>query len=170
MSAAHTVTITDSADNDYSWAFSVSPTFGNVPAQLWGTQQSSTPSSDGQLVPNQLVGLSIVVNPPEIGGSAGPVNVAVNLAHENLGLLGALIGVSGSAQPVGDVAVNSQTTIAAIVDPDNGIASPSITTARAAIFSALQALNYAPQSNNDPLTNFASQSGSSLSAEPLLVA
>jgi hypothetical protein len=170
MSATHAITILDSGNNDVSSAFSVNPSFGNVPSQLWGSQSSSTPDSSSQLVPNQLVGLSVVVNPPEIGGSAGAVNVAVNLANINLNIAGALIGIAESANPEGDIAVNSLTTLAVMVDPNSGIASTATTTARNAIFIALGTLQYAPITKNDPLTNFASQAGGSFSAVPLLVA
>ena len=170
VAATHSVTIVDSANNDVSSAFSVTPSFGNVPSQLWGAQSSSTPDAATQLVPNHLVGLSVVVNPPEIGGSACAVNVAGNLANINLNIKGAVIGVSASAAPAGDIAVNSQTTLAVIVDPNSGIASTATTAARTAIFSALGTLQYAPMTKNDPLTNFAIQAGSSFTAVPLLVA
>ncbi len=171
VTATHNITILDAVGNDYSSSFTVSPSFGNVPSQLWGTQSASTPDSSAQLVPNQLVGLSVVVNPPEIGGSAGAVNVQVNLANINLHISGAIIGVSASAAPTGDVAVNSQTTLQTIADPNTGIGSAPATTARTAIFTALGALNYtSPTTKNDSLTNFASQVGSSFTAVPLLVA
>lgn len=173
VTATHKITIVDSTNpnSDYSSAFSVNPSFGNVPSQLWGTQSGSTPDSAAQLVPNQLVGLSVSVNPPEIGGSAGAVNVAVNLANINLHITGAVIGVSASAPLAGDVAVNSQTTLQAIVDPNSGIASTATTAARTAIFNALGALHYVSlDTKNDPLTNFASQAGGSFTAVPLLVA
>jgi hypothetical protein len=169
VSATHVITIVDSANKDVSLAFSVSPSFGNVPSQLWGTKSESTPDASSQLVPNQLVGLSVVVNPPEIGGSAGAVNVAVNLANINLNIPDALIGLS-TAPPTGDIAVNSGTTLAVIVDPNTGIASTSTTAVRTAILTALRTLQYAPNTKNDPLTNFASQAGGSFSAVPLLVA
>ncbi|MGD0735323.1 MAG: DUF6603 domain-containing protein [Terracidiphilus sp.] len=170
MAAEHAITIVDKGNNDVSSAFSVTPSFGNVPQQLWGSQSTSTPDSSAQLVPNQLVGLSVVVNPPEIGGSAGAVNVAVNLASINLDIKGALIGLAASANPAGDIAVNSSTTLAVIVDPNSGIDSPATRAARNAIFSALGTLQYAPATKNDRLTNFASQAGGSFSAVPLLVA
>jgi len=170
VAATHAVTIVDSAGNDYSASFSIAPSFGNVPSQLWGAQSSSTPDSSKQLVPNQLVGLAVVVNPPEIGGSAGAVNVAVNLANINLNLPGAVIGISSAAAPEGDIAVNSPTTLAVIADPTSGIASVTATAARTAIFTALGALQYTPSPKNDPLSNFASQAGRSFAAVPLLVA
>jgi hypothetical protein len=170
IAATHAITIVDKGNNDVSSAFSVNPSFGNFPQQLWGSQPTSTPDSSAQLVANQLVGLSVVVNPPEIGGSAGAVNVAVNLANINLSIEGAQIGIAESANPVGDIPVNSSTTLAVMVDPNSGIASTATTTARNAIFTALGTLQYAPATKNDPLTNFASQAGGSFSAVPLLVA
>jgi hypothetical protein len=170
VGATHSVTILDSDNNDWSSSFSVNPSFGNVPTQLWGAQSSSTPDSSTQLVPNQLVGLLVVVNPPEIGGSAGPVNVAVNLANINLHIAGAVLGISASAPPAGDIAAYNSGTLGIIANPNSGIASTATTTARNGIFSALSSLNYAPATNNDPMTNFGSQAGSSFAAVPLLVA
>jgi hypothetical protein len=170
VSATHAVTILDSDNNDWSAAFSVTPSFGNVPSQLWGMQSSSTPDSSSQLVPNQLVGLFVGVNPPEIGGSAGPVNVAVNLANINLHIAGAVLGISASAPRAGDIAVYNSGALGVIADPNTGVGSTATTTARNTIFSALGDLNYAPATNNDPMTNFASQAGSSFAAVPLLVA
>jgi len=169
VTASHSVTILDSGNQDVSAAFSVTPVRSSVPAQLWGTQTSSTPSGDAQLVPDQLTGLSVLVNPPQIGGSAGPVDVLLNLSSTDIQQPNAVIGVSVGAQPQGDVAVNSPTTITAIADPTTGIASATATSARGAIFSALQNAGYAPQTANDPMTQFGAQIGCALSAEPLLV-
>jgi hypothetical protein len=66
------------------------------------------------------------------------------------------------------VPVNSQTTIATIADPNSGIASATAAAVRLAIFNGLTSINYGPDSS-DALTNFASEIGCSLSAEPLLV-
>lgn len=169
MSASHNVTIKDGQNQDVSSSFSVTPTFGNLPSQLWGTQSASTPNPSNQLVQNQLVGLTVLVNPPEIGGSAGVVNVAVNLANANLGLKGALIGVSSTSQPTGDIAVNSGTTLAVIADPTSGIGSNAAASARSAILSALNVMKYAPETENDSMTAFAGDAGSSFTAVPLLV-
>ncbi len=170
ISASHTVTIHDGEDHDLSSAFSVVPAFRNLPAQLWGTQSSSTPDPANQLVPHQLAGLAISVNPPEIGGSAGAVNVAVNLAYVDLEIANGLIGVSAMAQPAGDTAVNDPTTLSKIADSGQGIGSSAAAAARATIYSAISGLNYAPQTKNDAMTNFASQAGCSFAAAPLLVA
>jgi len=172
VSASHTVAIVDSTTHDASSAFNVVPSFSNLPAQLWGPtpQSSSTPDPANQLVPNQLVGLFVSVNPPELGGSAGAVNVAVNLANVNLDIQNAMIGVHATAQPAGDTATNSQTALSVIADSDKGIGSTPAINARSTLYSALSTLKYAPPTKNDPMTNFASQSGSSFSAVPLLVA
>ena len=169
ISATHELTIQSSTKVDASPAFQVTPSFANVPSQLWGSQSSSTPDGANQLVPNQLVGLSLVVNPPEIGASAGPVNVSVNLASVELAIGGGLIGLSATAQPVGDIAVNSSTTLSVIANPGTGVGSTTAAQARGGILTALGDLGYAPQTKNDPMTNFASQAGSSFMAVPLLV-
>jgi hypothetical protein len=87
-----------------------------------------------------------------------------------LHIAGAVIGISASAPAAGDIAVNSNGTIGIIVDPNNGIASAPAIAARIAIFTALGDLNYASGLKNDPMTNYASEAGSSFAAVPLLVA
>ena len=80
-----------------------------------------------------------------------------------------MLPLSGSAQPVGAVPVNSQTTVAKIADPSTGIASTNITATRAAIYAALSGLGYVPSGNDDPMTEFAAEVDCALAAEPLLV-
>ena len=169
VEASHAVTIVDCGNKDVSDAFSVAPVRGSVPAQLWGTQPLGTPSGDSQLVADQLLGLSVLVHPPQIGGSAGPVDVQLNLSSTDIQRPNAVIGVCVTAQPQGDVAVNSPTTIAVIANPLTGIGSPTAVSAREAIFTALQHVGYAPQTTNNPMTQFGARSGCALSAEPLLV-
>ncbi len=144
VTATHAITIVNSAGTDYSAAFAAIPAQRDLPSQLWGVQQSSTPDASSQLVPNQLVGTLVSVNPPAIGGSAGPVNVEVNLANVNIGLANSILGVSGSAQPEGDIPVNGPNTVSIIADPNTGIGSVATTAARTAIYNALQRLDSGP--------------------------
>ena len=169
VSATHAVTITDANNKDVSAAFSAVQVQRNVPSSLWGAPPAQTPSSDQQVVPNQIVGVTVNVNPPLIGSTAGPVNVAANLEATPLNLPGATLPISSSAQPSGDLAANSQQTISLIADPQKGIAAGDTVSARNAIFAALQTLGYAPATTNDPMTNFANEIGCALAAEPLLV-
>ena len=170
VSATHAITITDASSNDWSSAFAATQIQRSVPSSLWGSPPSTTPSGDSQLVGNQIVGVTLQVNLPQIGSSAGAVNVELYLAGTPLDLTGATLPISGSAQPAGDIPVNSQATISTIADSKSGIASNSVIAARNTIFAALQTVNYAPASANDPMTHFASDIGCALSAEPLLVA
>jgi hypothetical protein len=127
------------------------------------------PSASEQLVANQIVGVAVNVNPPQIGASAGAIDVVVNLSVTNLSEPGANLPLSNSAQPAGDVPVNSPATVAAIADPNQGIASTAMQSARAAILGGLQSIGYAPDTANDPMTNFSNGAGCAFAAEPLLV-
>jgi hypothetical protein len=156
-------------NNDISSAFSAIQTQKSLPASLWGSPPSTTPTSNGQLVPNQIVGVSLQVNPPQIGSSAGPVNVELRLEGAPLNLPDATLPVSGSATPSGDVAQNNQTTISTIANSQNGIDSSTGIQARGAILVALQSVSYAPATANDPMANFVKEIACVLAAEPLLV-
>jgi hypothetical protein len=171
VSAAHEITITEKGtpDTDFSSSFIAVQTQKSVPSSLWGSPSSTTPKGDGQLIPSQIIGVALQVRPPQLGSSAGPVNVLLRLEGVPLNITGATLPISGSAQPSGDIPANSQSTIATIIDPDKGIASSNAITARNAIFAALAAVEYAPATLNDPMTKLAGEIGSVLSAEPLLV-
>ena len=173
VTATHEVTITDEGGNDVSAAFTPTPVYNSVPSSLWGSPpesngQPQVPPGNNQLVTGQIVGLSVSVNAPSTGNTAGPMDVQENLETDNLGLSGAVLPLSASAPPAGDVPVNSQNTIATIADPNNGIASVTATAARLAIFNGLTSLQYGPD-DNDAMNNFANEIGCSLAGEPLLV-
>jgi len=172
VSSTHKVTITDTSSMSVDWssAFSATHIQQNLPASLWGSPSGSTPSGNNQLVPNLVSGVSLQVNPPQIGSTAGAVNVELYLEGAPLNLSGATLPINSAAQPSGDVAVNSPTTIGVIADPGHGIGSTGAIAARNAIFAALQALAYAPDSANDPMGRFAQDVGCAFNAEPLLVA
>lgn len=169
VSATHNIAITNATNKDVSSAFSAVQTQKSLPASLWGSPPATTPTSDAQLVPNQIVGVSLQVNPPQIGSSAGPVNVELRLEGQALNLPGATLPISGSAAPAGDVPQNSQTTISTIADAQTGINSSSGIEARSAILTALQSVNYAPTTTNDPMARFVQEIACVLAAEPLLV-
>jgi hypothetical protein len=136
---------------------------------LWGSPSSTTPTSDSQLVPNQIVGVSLQVNPPLIGSTAGPVNVELRLESVPLDLPNATLPISGSAPPAGDVAQNNQTTISTIANAQKGMNSSSGIQARGAILAALQSVGYAPTTANDPMANFVKEIACVLVGEPLIV-
>lgn len=175
ISAAQTIHITDASGKDVSSSFEVTQTEKDVPASLWGAPPQTpdgkpqVPSGTNQLVPGQTVGVSVLVNAPQLGNTAGPITVGTNLAYDNLDLSGAVIPISEQSQPQGDIPVRSDETVAIIANPDTGIASQNITAARNQIFDALTTLHYAPETRNDPMTKFAQQIGCALSDEPLLV-
>ena len=169
VSAALGVKIYDLVDKkDYASSFEAVDVQGGVPAAIWGAPPESNdgkpqvPDAKQLLVPNQLTGLSIQVKAPEVGNSAGYIEVQTNLKFDELGLPSAVLPLSSKAVPAGDVPANSAVTISTIVA---GIAS---STARDTIFNALRAANYAPDTN-DPMTHFRDQLGCQLNAEPLLV-
>ncbi|MEA2184707.1 MAG: hypothetical protein QOF69_3892 [Solirubrobacteraceae bacterium] len=174
VSSTYSVTIEDSAGADMSHAFEATHTTRSVPASLWGAPPESShgplvPAADQQLVHGQILGVSIQVNPPELGATAGPIDVEKNLSTLDLELPGAQLPLSGSAQPVGDVPVNSPDTVQKIADPHTGIASTMVTSTRGAIYDALLAVHFVPAGHNDPLSDFSDEIDCALAAEPLLV-
>lgn len=169
VSAVHNIEITDPLKNDFSSKFSAVQIQKSLPASLWGSPPSVTPTSNDQLVPNQIIGVSLQVNPPQIGRSAGPVNVQLQLEVKPLNLPGAVLPVSGSASPSGDVPINRQTTISIIANSQSGISSTDTIEARRKILAALQSVSYAPATANDPMANFVKEIACVLAGEPLLV-
>jgi hypothetical protein len=169
VSATQNIAITDANGVDVSSAFSAVQSQTSVPSSLWGSPSSTTPTSDSQLVPNQIVGVSLQVNPPLIGSTAGPVNVELRLESVPLDLPNATLPISGSAAPAGDVAQNNQTTISTIANAQKGINSSSGIQARGAILAALQSVGYAPTTANDPMANFVKEIACVLVGEPLIV-
>jgi hypothetical protein len=156
---------------DFSSSFEAVGVWGGVPAALWGSPpedssgEPQVPDAGKQLVPDQLTGLSVRVKAPQVGRSAGPINVQTNLEYDELRLESAVLPLSGKAAPTGDIPANSTVTVSTIV---KGIASEKVAGARAEIFRALRAADYAPDTN-DPMTRFRDRIGCSLNAEPLLV-
>lgn len=170
ISATHTVTIKTEAGDDCSSSFTAVQTQQSLPSSLWGTQSTTTPNASTQLVPNQMTGVTVQVNPPQIGSSAGPVNVELYLEGVSLELSGAVLWISNTAPPAGDTPVNSQTTISTIANTaGNGIASTTIIAARNNIFDALKTAGYQPNTTNDPMTNFAKDIACAFNAEPMMV-
>lgn len=176
ISSTLNVAITDAAKNDRSSAFEVALLRNGVPSSLWGappvdktTGNQQVPSGAELLVGGQITGVSVQVTPPQIGASAGAVDVESALAFVDLELPGAVLPLSGSAQPTGDVPVNGGTTISVIANNETGIASTTVTASRNAIFAGLTTLGYQPVTTNDPMTGFAGSVGCAFSAEPLLV-
>lgn len=175
VTATHVVTIVDSTGTDWSAAFAVAPQLGAVPAALWGAPptkngQPVTPNGGDQLVASQLVGVAAQVLPPQIGATAGAVDVDAYLASYDLDLPGADLPLSSGAPPTGDIPVDTGTAVASIADPTTGIASANAIAARLAILTGLGALGYAPTTANDPMTRFTADLGGAFADEPLLVA
>jgi hypothetical protein len=174
VSSTYGVAITDKAGADMSASFEAARTTHRVPASLWGAPPESAdgpqvPDADEQLVDGQLTGVSIQVLPPEIGATAGAIDVEAHLSSFDLELPGATLPLSGSAQPSGDVPVNDPGTVARIADKTTGIASTTVTATRGAIYSALLDAKYVPAGNDDPLGDFADGIDCALAAEPLMV-
>jgi hypothetical protein len=172
VSSALTVKIHGLSDKtDYSSSFEAVDVQGGVPAALWGSPPEDAggnpqvPNAKKLLVPNQLTGLSVQVKAPQVGNSAGSINVQTNLKFDDLGLKSAVLPLSSKADPTGDIPANSPVTVSTIV---KGIASTSVSSAREAIFKALRSADYAPDTN-DSMTRLRDQLGCTLNAEPLLV-
>lgn len=175
VTAIHTVAIQDSSGTDWSGAFTVAATTAGVPSSLWGAPPTTSggqplvPSGGDQLVPGQLVGLTAIVNPPTVGATAGPMTVAAQLATASLDLPGAVLPLSPSAPPSGDVPVASATALATIADPQTGIASTTAIGARQTLLAALRGAGYAPATRDDSMQPFADKLGCAFVAQPLLV-
>ena len=153
---------------DFASSFEAVDVQGSVPAAVWGAPpeddngRPQVPDGKKLVVPNQLTGLSVQVKAPQVGNSAGYIEVQTNLKFDELDLPSAVLPLSSKAGATGDIPANSATTVSTIVA---GIAS---STARDTIFNALRAAGYAPDTN-DPMTRFRDQLGCALNAEPLLV-
>ncbi|MEO9901545.1 DUF6603 domain-containing protein [Nisaea sp.] len=170
ISAAHKVAIEDGGGNDYSASFNAVQARKSLPSSLWGSPPTTTPSGRNQLVADQITGVTVLVKPPQIGSSAGPVSVDLRLEGVPLSLTGAGLPVANDATPSGDVPANSQTTISTITNSQSGISASSTATARDDIYAALQTVGYAPVTANDSMEKFANGIGCTFRASPLLVA
>jgi hypothetical protein len=160
-----------SDQSDHSASFEAVGVQGDVPAALWGAPPEDAggnpqvPDARALLVPNQLTGLSAQVKAPQVGASAGAIDVQTHLTYDELALPSALLPLSSQADPTGATPANSPVTISVIL---GGIASTPVTKTRNAIFDALTTAGYAPDAN-DPMTRFRDHLGCTLNAEPLLV-
>jgi hypothetical protein len=169
VSSALTVKILGLPDNKD--CFEAVGVRGGIPAALWGSPPEDesgnpqVPDAKKLLVPNQLTGVSVQVQAPIVGCSAGSINVQTNLKCVELKYTSAVIPLSSKAAPTGDIPANSPVTVSTIV---TGIASIKVAGARNAIFKALRSANYAPDTN-DSMTGFRDQIGCTLNAEPLLI-
>jgi hypothetical protein len=168
LSSTHVLTITDANGDSATDAFTVKPVLADVPASLWGqpVADGSVPSSTGQLVAQQAVGVTLAVKPPTEGTTAGPVAVDGVLAQQPLDLANAVLPVSPSVGPAGP---------SAKVDPDalstvtgsSGISSQDGSAARTALLTGLAAAGVTVPAGVNPVT-FADQAGTYLVDEPLL--
>ena len=175
VTATHAVMFTDADGCDRTSALAIATTAANVPASLWGAPPTSSsggsmvPSGTDQLVANQLVGVTATVLAPTVGATAGPMSVAAQLAPAELGLPGAVLPLSPTAPPSGDVPVASATALATIADATAGIASPTAIAARKALLAALEGAGYAPATQDDSMAGFVAHLGCAFAAQPLLV-
>jgi hypothetical protein len=174
ISATQAITITDADGTDWSGSFDANQTVKSVPQALWGAPPQTpsgkpqVPSGADLLVPGQSTGVALLVKVPTLGDSPGNILLS-NVPGDNLTLPNAVVPLSASAQPQGDIPVLSDDTVAIIANPDTGIGSPPANDAREEILAALTALGFAPKTSNDPMTKFAAQAGCAFSNEPLLV-
>jgi hypothetical protein len=163
VTATHGLAIADSGGNDATQYFSVTPAAqSNVPASLWGAQQSNppaVPSGNQQLVPNLFTGLAVSANAPTAQNPGAPIPLANLLAG---GLQGP--GSFGAAPPAVNAPTSSSSAVSSIATT---IASPTTVASRTQIFNALGSA--APVTSNDPMTRFANDAGAMFAAEPMLV-
>jgi hypothetical protein len=161
------ISIINAGGQDYSSSFTVKPTMQNLPMSLWGSLSSYTPAGNNQLVPNLLVGADVQVNPPQIGGSAGAINVGLSLQAQPLGLTNALMPFS---QPPSNPSVpqNGGNTIGTMASTSLGIAATNTIAARNLIFNALAAAGCQPTTKNDTMTLFSNNLSGAFSDEPLM--
>jgi hypothetical protein len=168
--STHALKITDAKNtsDDVSGAFDVEPVLADVPASLWGepVADQTVPSSTGQLVAQQAVGLNLTVKPPVTGHSAGPVAVDGVLAHRDLELADAQLPVSPSAGPAGPMAKADPSALSTVTG-SSGISSQAGVNARTQLLTGLAAAGVTVPAGVDP-TTFADQAGTYLVAEPLL--
>jgi len=132
----------------------------NVPASLWGAQQSNppaVPSGTQQLVPDLLTGLAVSANAPSAQNPGTPIPLANLLAG---GLQGPSPFGSGTASVNAPAGSSSAVNIIATT-------IASVAASRTQIFNALGSA--APVTSNDPMTKFATDAGSMFAAEPMLV-
>lgn len=175
VTAAQTITAENEANVDYSGAFDITVTIKSVSAALWGSPPETgdgkpqVPAASGMLVPDQGTGISALVKAPATGTTAGPVNVAANLAYDNLNLGGAVVPLSATSPPIGVIPVASDQTVADIQDAQNGIGAVTTQAMRGTILAALVSLGVNPDTANDPMTEFANKVNCLLSDQPLLV-
>jgi hypothetical protein len=163
ISATHGLAIADSGGNDATQYFTVSSAAqSNLPASLWGAQQSNppaVPSGNQQVVPNLFTGLAVSANSATAQNQGSPVPLANLLAG---GLQGP--GSFGAAPPAVNAPASSASAVSSIA---NTIASPAAAASRTQILNALGSA--APVTSNDPMTKFATDAGSMFAAEPMLV-
>jgi hypothetical protein len=168
LTSTHTLSVTDTNDEDVSSAFDIEPVLANVPSSLWGTPQSgqSVPSPNAQLVNGQAVGLTLTVKPPITGTTAGAIAVDGVLAHDNLNLPGAELSLSPTARPAGPTASVDASALATVTGA-SGIASAAAVAARQALVSALGAAGITVGIGTNP-AGFARDAGTYLVEEPML--
>jgi hypothetical protein len=160
---------------DMSASFSAVPVFKDVPSSLWGEPVAGegpsmpVPAGDRQLLPGRLSGVQLCVNPPQIGCSAGPVEVSVSLAFDDLQGEGAL-PLSEAARPAGDAPIWTAGVVGTIADPEHGIGSQVAAQARKAIVDALAGAGYAPMTRDDAMSELAAGAACLFADVPLVVA
>jgi hypothetical protein len=168
LTSTHALTVTDAQNDDVSAAFDIEPVLASVPSSLWGTPQSgqTVPSSNGQLVTGQAVGLTLTVKPPVTGTTAGAIAVDGVLAHDDLNLPGAELSLSPTAVPAGPTASVDASALATVTGA-SGIASTAAVTARQALVAALATAGVTVDVGANP-ASFAQDAGTYLVEEPML--
>ncbi|MFF4452732.1 DUF6603 domain-containing protein [Streptomyces goshikiensis] len=151
----HLVTLRRFEDEYTPTGWTVTPFRQGMPKAMWGAPPADPRDvldGDGVL-DGCLAGITFEIPAPKLAPAVGWVDAE---ALEADGLPDAPIPLLGS-EPEGPPSVvdeDGDTAIAAIVDPDTGIASPGTADRRASVHAALAALGLAP-GTDDPLADYA---------------
>ncbi|MCY9694350.1 DUF6603 domain-containing protein [Paenibacillus alginolyticus] len=163
LTSTHRVSLKGKVEIDLS-KWKVIPEKMGVPKALWGTDSGILPANDEQqLVPDQIIGLNLTAPLPALGSSPGTIELTTISTDPlpKIGITPLAIGVSSQ----GDVPQSGLNTIATI---SSEIMSETTKKNRDQLYSALQTLGYAPDSNGS-LTALSTHAGVMFTGEPMMV-
>ncbi|MFI6284015.1 DUF6603 domain-containing protein [Streptomyces sp. NPDC051018] len=169
VDSLHTLTVTldDRPFDPHARGWIITEDTSAVPKALWGAGEPEESHTHESLVPGQLLGLTVVVPPPQDGPTPGEMT-DVSLGHEDLAPSDAL-PVTPADPPTGPVPERWQggtpTPIATIA----GTVATTTVPARNALHTELTALGLAPPGHHDALDGFAARAASTFTAEPLTI-
>ncbi|MER5770663.1 DUF6603 domain-containing protein [Streptomyces sp. NPDC001985] len=166
IDSAHTLTVTldDRPFDPHAHGWVITEDTSAVPRALWGTGE---PDAHDPLVPGRLLGLTVVVPPPQDGPTPGEMT-DVSLGHEDLAPSDAL-PLTPADPPAGPVPERWQGSGPTPIGTIAATIAGSTVPARDALHEELTALGLAPPDHHDPLDGFAARAASTFTAEPLTI-